>query len=74
MSQKYKTEPTEFRNVYKRIYEKGKVCFSAQFKRHHGGITESTSKTYDNIREAAIAVDKYLISQGKEPVNILVKK
>lgn len=29
---------------------------------------------YDNEREAAIAVDKYLISVGREPVNILKRK
>jgi hypothetical protein len=31
-------------------------------------------KTYNTEREAAIAVDKYLISKGKEPLNILVRK
>lgn len=29
--------------------------------------------SYDSEREAAIAIDKYLISEGKEPVNILKK-
>jgi hypothetical protein len=31
-------------------------------------------KGYDTEREAAIAIDKILISKGKEPVNILVRK
>lgn len=29
---------------------------------------------FDTEREAAIAADKILISKGKEPVNILVRK
>ena len=33
-----------------------------------------TKKTYATEREAAIAVDKWLISKGKKPVNILVAK
>ena len=31
-------------------------------------------KTYDTEREAAIAVDKYLIGKGKDPINVLVRK
>ena len=31
-------------------------------------------KPYDTEREAALAVDMQLISKGKEPVNILVRK
>ncbi len=30
--------------------------------------------SYPTEREAAIAIDKYLIKKGKEPVNILVRK
>lgn len=30
--------------------------------------------SFDSEREAAIAVDKILISKGKEPVNILKRK
>ena len=33
-----------------------------------------TKKCYKTEREAAIAADKILIEQGKEPVNILVRK
>ena len=33
-----------------------------------------SNKCYDTEREAALVVDKYLISKGKEPVNILVRK
>lgn len=31
-------------------------------------------KGYSTEREAAIVIDKILIEQGKEPVNILVRK
>jgi hypothetical protein len=34
----------------------------------------NTSKFYETEREAAIAADRFLISIGKEPVNILVRK
>lgn len=29
---------------------------------------------YDTSREAALVVDKYLISKGKQPINVLVKQ
>lgn len=32
------------------------------------------SQRFDNEREAAIAVDKWRISSGKEPINILKRK
>ncbi len=36
---------------------------------------EGVSKAkFDTERQAAIAIDKLLISKGKEPVNILVRK
>lgn len=36
--------------------------------------SRNTSAYYTTEREAAIAVDKYLISIGREPVNILKRK
>jgi hypothetical protein len=33
-----------------------------------------TNKMFDNEREAAKAIDIWLIKQGKEPVNVLKKK
>ena len=33
-----------------------------------------SQKRYKTEREAAISVDKIMISKGKEPVNILVRK
>lgn len=70
-----KREKTEFKYVSKITYESGEVCFSAKFQRYNKnkGIIQN-SKPYDCIRAAAIAVDKYLINQNKEPVNILKLK
>jgi hypothetical protein len=37
-------------------------------------VTGVSKIGYKTEREAALVVDKYLISKGKEPVNILVRK
>ena len=37
------------------------------------GVPNYSKKRFNTEREAAIAVDKILIEQGKEPVNILKK-
>lgn len=65
---------TEFKYVKKRVYGSGKVCFIAQLQRYDAGKRMTNSKSFNCIREAAIAVDRYLINQGKEPVNILIRK
>jgi len=38
------------------------------------GLPNVTKKRYATERAAALAVDKYLISIGKKPLNILVSK
>ena len=35
---------------------------------------KTTRKRYDTEKEAGIAIDKILISLGKEPVNVLIKE
>ena len=45
--------------------------FKLYYKTNMRGLT---AFLYDNEREAALIIDKYLISKGKKPVNILVKK
>lgn len=66
-----RSEPTEFKYVDKRIAN-GKEFYYMQVKigRHGKGA----SKCYPTAREAAIAVDVYLIKNGKQPVNILKPK
>lgn len=41
---------------------------------YNTGMVRSSRKICDTEREAAKAVDLYLIGKGKEPVNILVRK
>ena len=61
---------------YKYVYyysaiNRGKTCimFRAWIQGKNGFL-----KTYMEEKEAAIAVDIFLISKGKEPVNILKRK
>ena len=58
---------------YKYVYKTNKYGFKKWiFKIFRNGV--STSKTFDNERDAALAVDKWLLNRGEEAVNILVKK
>ena len=66
-----KTKTTEYKNVQEWVCRKnattlyvGSVMIEGKRKR----------KTFDNIRSAALFIDKALISFGKEPVNILKRK
>lgn len=45
--------------------ERGRILWRCEYK---------CTITYDTEREAAIAVDKKLISEGKDPINILKRK
>ena len=58
--------PSKFLNVCG-VLRNGKTHFIITIK----GFSRTAFKTE---REAAIAVDKILIQQGKKPVNILIKK
>lgn len=64
-----KTKPTKYKYVVECL-KCGKTTFMAGFK-HNG---KQNTKHYPTEKEAAIAVDVYLISKGKDPVNILIKK
>ncbi len=60
--------------IYSYVYEitnGQRTLWKAEFN-----LTKATrnSKIYDTEREAAIAVDKFLISHGREPVNIFKRK
>lgn len=48
----------------------GKIVFRVQYR--DGKISMST--TVDDLKEAQLIVDKYLILKGKEPIYILKKK
>jgi hypothetical protein len=55
-----------YKYVTKAIDMNGKIYWRFRFG--------NTSKFYDTEKEAGIAADKFLISMGKEPVNILVRR
>lgn len=61
---------TEYRYVYKNIVHGKYIRYKAQVM--HKNILLSSHHT--DIREAAKAVDLYLIQLGLEPVNILKRK
>ena len=67
-----KTHKSQYKYVYKYVSRKdGEVKWIARFYSTFNG---GNAKGYDTEREAAKAVDVYLLNQGKQPVNILVKK
>ena len=67
-----KTHKSQYKYVYKYVSRKdGEVKWMA---RVHSDFNNGNTKDYDTEREAAKAVDVFLLNQGKEPVNILVRK
>ena len=48
--------------------------YSNRHKPYRGFIAGEFRCTYATEREAALAIDKHLISQGKAPINILRPK
>jgi hypothetical protein len=49
----------------------GLPCYQARYTINDGN---ANSKVFTDLREAAKSVDLYLISKGREPVNILKRK
>lgn len=69
-----KKTTTEYKHVYKTTVN-GKVKYQISILRDRKGSGLSyTRKNFDDLREAAVAVDKYLIGKGLEPVNVLKRK
>jgi hypothetical protein len=66
---------TQYTNVYQTLNSKKEIVYYFHINRRTRtkdmGIS---SKTYTDIKECAIAVDKWLINNGEEPINILKKK
>ena len=64
-------KPKHIKSKYKHVRgllnTNGKIYYTMQMK----GVSEAG---FDCERKCAIAVDKKLIEQGKEPVNILIRK
>ena len=61
-----KYEKSKYKYVIKELINGG-VLWKMTVKGH-------CQKRYKTEREAAIAADKIMIAQGREPVNILVRK
>lgn len=65
-------KPAKIKSEYKYVYlVEHKKTNQIFYKSNMYGLTKSM---YDNPKEAAIAVDRYLISKGKQPINVLIKK
>lgn len=66
-------KPVKNGSKYKLVYlflNKGKEVWTASIGTKYG----RNMKYFKTEREAALAVDKYLIEMGKNPVNILVRR
>lgn len=59
---------TTYKYVYQRVIKNEKTIYEAHI------LTFKWSKYFLNEREAAIAVDKKLLENNRNPVNILVPK
>lgn len=67
-------EKTEYKSVWKLTYGNGNVKYKVSYPKYDKGNRSSNSRLFDTAKEGAISFDKFLIEQGKEPVNVLVKK
>lgn len=65
---KSKEERTIYKYVRKVTYSDGRISYQYTMK------NPKIEGTCDDIRQAAIAIDKHLIKHGKEPINILKRK
>lgn len=65
--------------MHKTLYKKSKykyvvgLCSQDDIWNWHMNIPNVTKKGFKTEKEAAIAVDMYFISKGKQPLNILKK-
>ena len=66
------SQKTKYKGVYKIICG-DKITFRMSVFAP-ADKNNSVNKQYPSDREAALAYDKYLISKGREPVNILKRK
>jgi hypothetical protein len=67
VSKKYIGKSNIYKGVYKYINTSNNLSYT-------GVICGAKKQGFDNERDCALWVDKKLISKGKDPVNILVKK
>lgn len=68
MSRYSKAYKTEYKNIMRRVYHNGSTDY--YIAKLVDGKTLS-QRGYDTVKGAAIALDKYLIGSGREPINVL---
>ena len=68
-----KNSELELQSAYKRVYRIKPRSNNPDEKLWLASLNKNT-RLFMTEKEAAKAVDIYLINQGKEPVNILVRK
>ena len=61
------------KSKYKKVYWNNRMtCWYIHLRHQIYGKT--IQKTFKDDREAALYLDEYLITKGKEPINILKRK
>ena len=65
---KKKLPKGKYKNVYSYELPDGKIVNQSFLPKY------KWSAYHDSEKKAAIAVDKFLIAKGKEPINVLVRK
>lgn len=70
----FKETKTDYKYVRKLTYGNGTVAYQASYPLSKLGHHTYAKKSFSDIKEAAKSIDIHLIKQGKEPVNILIKK
>lgn len=69
-----KAPKSKYKYVYYHFSSGKYINWRATVKRTKGYKTHSIHRVFKNERDAALAVDKFLISINEEPVNILKRK
>ena len=67
-------EKTKYKNVFKRVKKNDPTTVLYETRIYVPGYNNPAKGVYDGLREAAKALDLYLIGQGKEPINVLKRK
>lgn len=70
----FKQTKTDYKYVRKLTYGNGTIKYQALYPLSKLNNHTYTRRSFDDIKEAAKSIDVHLINQGKEPVNILVRK
>ncbi len=67
-------EKTKYKNVFKRVKKNDPTIVMYETRMYVPGYNNPVKAVYEDIREAAKALDLYLIGKGKDPINVLKKR